>query len=86
MAGVTMAHTIEHCVKQGLNGSADVLEQTGYPVLEGQLTKFSITSSPGHDAPRWYLWDGGFLALGRSEGVFRPDAHHAIQIVIAMRG
>ena len=32
---------------------------------------------------RWYLWDGGFLALGRSEGVVPSHAHHAFQIVIA---
>lgn len=86
MAVVTMAQTIANRVKQGLNGSADVLEQTGYPGLEGQLTKFSITSSQAYDAPRWYLWDGGFLALGRSEGVIRPHAHHAIQIVISIDG
>lgn len=86
MATVTMAHTIENRVQQELNGSADVLEQTGYPGLEGQLSKFSITSSQGHDAPRWYLWEGGFLALGRSEGVIRPHAHHAIQIVISIDG
>jgi AraC family transcriptional regulator len=35
-------------------------------------------------APRWYLWDGGFLAVGRSEGVVPPHAHHAIQIVITL--
>jgi AraC-like DNA-binding protein len=81
-----MAHTIENCGKHGLNGSADVLEQTGYPALEGQLTKFAIKSSQGHDAPRWYLWDGGFLALGRSQGVVPPHAHHAIQIVISIDG
>lgn len=37
-------------------------------------------------APRWYLWDGGFLAIGRSEGLVPPHAHHAIQIVIAIEG
>ena len=50
------------------------------------MTKFSIKPSQGHDAPRWYLWDGGFLALGRSEGVIQPHAHHAIQIVITIDG
>ena len=33
---------------------------------------------------RWYLWDGGFFALGRSGGVVPPHAHHAIQIVISL--
>jgi AraC-like DNA-binding protein len=36
--------------------------------------------------PSWYVWDGGFAALGRSEGVVPPHAHHAIQIVIAIDG
>ncbi len=37
-------------------------------------------------APNWYLWDGGFFVIGRSEGVVPPHAHHAIQIVIAFEG
>ena len=36
--------------------------------------------------PRWYLWEGGFLLLGRGQGVVPPHAHHAIQIVIALEG
>ncbi len=36
--------------------------------------------------PRWYLWEGGFLLLGRGTGVVPPHAHHAIQIVIALEG
>ncbi|HEX6463462.1 MAG TPA: AraC family ligand binding domain-containing protein, partial [Vicinamibacterales bacterium] len=36
--------------------------------------------------PDWYLWDGGFFAIGRSEGVIPPHAHHAIQIVITVEG
>ena len=35
---------------------------------------------------RWYLWEGGFLAVGRAGGVVPPHSHHAIQIVIAMEG
>ena len=38
------------------------------------------------EAPRWYLWDGGFLLMGRSTGVVPPHAHHAIQVVIAVGG
>ena len=33
--------------------------------------------------PRWHLWEGGFLLIGRGEGVVPAHAHHAIQIVIA---
>lgn len=36
--------------------------------------------------PRWYLWDGGFLLLGRSEGTIGAHAHHALQVVIALHG
>lgn len=38
------------------------------------------------DAVRWYVWDGGFLAIGRARGVVPPHAHHAIQIVVALDG
>jgi AraC-like DNA-binding protein len=34
---------------------------------------------------RWYLWEGGFLAVGRGSEV--PEhAHHAIQMCIALEG
>jgi len=36
--------------------------------------------------PSWYLWDGGFLLLGRSEGMIGAHTHHAIQVVIALNG
>jgi len=38
------------------------------------------------NVPRWYLWEGGFLLLGRGQGVVPPHSHHAIQIVIALDG
>ena len=34
--------------------------------------------------PRWYLWDGGFLLIGRAQGVVPAHSHHAIQIVISL--
>jgi AraC family transcriptional regulator len=37
-------------------------------------------------SPRWYLWDGGFIVIGRSEGIVPAHSHHAIQIVITMTG
>ena len=53
----------------------------------------NLNDPAGHEVPtawisepRWYLWDGGFLLLGRSEGIVRAHAHHAIQIVIALEG
>ncbi|MGN6059126.1 MAG: helix-turn-helix domain-containing protein [Sphingomicrobium sp.] len=36
--------------------------------------------------PNWYLWDGGFMAAGRTRGVVPPHQHHAIQIVLAVDG
>ena len=38
------------------------------------------------DAVCWYVWDGGFFAMGRAHGVVPPHAHHAIQIVLALDG
>lgn len=37
-------------------------------------------------SPSWYLWDGGFFAVGRSAGIVPPHDHHAIQIVLAIEG
>ena len=34
----------------------------------------------------WYLWDGGFLLLGRANVIVPPHQHHAIQIVFAIDG
>lgn len=39
----------------------------------------------GWDA-KWYLWDGGFLTLGRSTTRVPPHAHHAIQILLRLDG
>lgn len=36
--------------------------------------------------PLWYLWDGGFLLVGRGEGIVEAHAHHAIQVVVAIEG
>jgi AraC family transcriptional regulator len=33
--------------------------------------------------PRWYLWEGGFLLIGRGGGEVPHHAHHAIQVTIA---
>ena len=35
---------------------------------------------------RWYLWEGGFLALGPGGGEVPAHAHHAIQICVAIDG
>jgi AraC-like DNA-binding protein len=35
---------------------------------------------------RWYLWDGGFLTMGRGSGVVPPHSHHAIQVNLGLDG
>lgn len=54
---------------------------------EGAVAMMTASSADKYEARlRWYLWDGGFLAVGRSEGVVPLHAHHAIQIVISLEG
>ncbi|HET7404337.1 MAG TPA: hypothetical protein VFJ62_21230, partial [Usitatibacter sp.] len=36
--------------------------------------------------PRWYLWEGGFLLIGRGGGEVPAHSHHAIQVTIAFEG
>jgi AraC-like DNA-binding protein len=36
-----------------------------------------------NDLIRWYLWEGGFLALGKADVLVPMHAHHAVQIVIS---
>lgn len=56
------------------------------------MLKTAVVSEPSPkppawlSEPRWYVWDGGFLLLGRSEGVVRAHAHHAIQVVFGLDG
>ncbi|MDP2319845.1 MAG: AraC family transcriptional regulator [Acidobacteriota bacterium] len=38
------------------------------------------------ETAHWYLWDGGFLLVGRGEGVVPPHSHHAIQVGIVIDG
>jgi AraC-like DNA-binding protein len=36
---------------------------------------------------RWYVWDGGFLTLGRGQGAIVPlHSHHAIQVSLGLDG
>ena len=36
--------------------------------------------------PRWYLWDGGYFAIGKAGGEVPMHAHHAIQVFLTFRG
>ena len=42
--------------------------------------------APENRPPRWYLWEGGFLLIGRAEGEVPPHSHHAIQVHVATEG
>lgn len=50
------------------------------------LSEHSIKVPAWLSDPRWYVWEGGFLLLGRSEGVICAHSHHAIQIVFGLDG
>jgi AraC family transcriptional regulator len=54
--------------------------------LNKSATDAATPPSRWTGTPNWYLWDGGFAALGRSEGIVPPHEHHAIQIVVAVDG
>ena len=36
--------------------------------------------------PRAYFWEGGWIGIGKADGVVPPHAHHAIQISMALDG
>jgi AraC-like DNA-binding protein len=36
--------------------------------------------------PRWYLWEGGFMVIGRAGGEVPAHSHHAIQVHVATQG
>lgn len=40
------------------------------------------------DAPGWqpraYFWEGGWIGIGRGEGVVPPHAHHAVQVTLSL--
>lgn len=37
-------------------------------------------------SPRAYLWDGGYVGIGRFDGILPLHAHHAIQVVVCLEG
>ncbi len=59
----------------------EVAKSSNERALDTGTTRSSWTGTP-----QWYLWDGGFAALGRSEGLVPPHEHHAIQIVLGVDG
>src|SRR5688500_5326101 len=58
------------------------------PAIEGSAgdSRDPGDASRHEGGPQWYLWDGGFFAIGRADGVVPPHAHHAFQIVIGIDG
>ena len=54
--------------------------------METQCRETGSGKTAGASA-QWYLWEGGFLAVGRSDaGVIPAHGHHAIQIFLAISG
>lgn len=37
-------------------------------------------------SPRAYLWDGGYVGIGRFDGILPLHSHHAIQVVLCLEG
>lgn len=54
--------------------------------LNKPATDAGIATARSPETPLWYLWDGGFFLVGRSDAVIPPHLHHAIQIVLAIEG
>jgi AraC-like DNA-binding protein len=72
-----------------LNLPAVVLEQTGY-AWKDDLASVNIPDNPEGfvwlDVPKWYVWEGGFLVLGRSNGFVPAHRFHAVQVLILLDG
>src|ERR1043165_5267911 len=69
-----------------LNKPATPGIESAMPAVSRSSRKSSRADVHVSDAVRWYVWDGGFLAIGRAKGVVPRHAHHAIQIVLALEG
>lgn len=50
------------------------------------MSESAISQPSWKDVPRWYLWDGGFMMIGRSDSLVPAHAHHAIQIALGLDG
>ncbi len=71
-----------------MNAAADVASAGQPPLVESLPLAYHSHQEPYRwlNVPRWYLWEGGFLLIGRAQGVVSAHAHHAIQVVIALDG
>jgi AraC-like DNA-binding protein len=56
------------------------------PAADRDRHPVRLSAATGQRAPRWYLWEGGFLAIGQAGGEVPPHSHHAIQIFLALDG
>ena len=50
------------------------------------MNKPAVARARWSESPHWYLWDGGYLLIGRANVVVPPHEHHALQIVYAIEG
>ncbi|QYM78362.1 AraC family transcriptional regulator [Horticoccus luteus] len=60
--------------------------ESAMPAASSSCGKSTRTDVQVSDTVCWYVWDGGFMAMGRAQGVVPRHAHHAIQIVVALEG
>jgi AraC-like DNA-binding protein len=69
-----------------LNEPAKVLEQISYSKKPGDGLSEELNNASYRwlSAPRWYLWEGGFLLIGQAQGIVPAHSHHAIQVVISL--
>lgn len=45
-----------------------------------------VSSTLPRWCPRAFLWDGGYIGIGRFDGLLPLHAHHAIQVVVCLDG
>jgi hypothetical protein len=60
------------------------MQNLNKPAADGPRGPVRVTAAPWQRAPRWYLWEGGFLAIGQAGGEVPPHAHHAIQVFLSL--
>lgn len=53
--------------------------------MEAKIEIDQATAGGGW-APRAYLWEGGWIGIGRGLGMVPPHDHHAVQISLALDG
>jgi AraC-like DNA-binding protein len=56
------------------------------PAVVDAKNRIDQTAPGGGWAPRAYLWEGGWIGVGRASAIVPPHEHHAVQISLALDG